>query len=210
MAQKLRPDSDVSNTGGWSASFGINPLYSEIDETSASDSDEISCPVTTGTAACEVGLSNAIDPNLSTGHILRIRANYSVQSHDLKVTLKESGTPRATTTISLNNVSPTNYTYTLSSGEANSITNYSNLTVEFEKQSSGSAARSFVTWFEFEIPDAGTAHLDISSGGLAVVANASGNYLIRSGGGYQRVTAVEVAGALILASGQIKEWNGIP
>jgi hypothetical protein len=124
-AQYARPTSDVS-AGTWTASSGSD-LYAMLDETSASDSDYI---VTTGASTCEVALGSLTDPASSSGHIVRYRI--SATSGGITVRLRQGTTTVATWVHAPAPTSLTTYAQTLTSGEADSITDYTALRLQFE------------------------------------------------------------------------------
>jgi hypothetical protein len=122
--QLLAPASDVS-AGGWTPSSGSD-LYAMLDETSYSDTDYI---VSSTASVCTLALAAGSDPAVSTGHILRYRMLSGVGS--VSVALKQNTTtiaswgPHALTT------SAQDFAQTLTGGQADSITDYSALRVEF-------------------------------------------------------------------------------
>lgn len=124
-AQYARPVSDVS-AGTWTASTGSD-LFAMLDETSANDSDYI---VTTGTSTCEVALGSLTDPGSSNGHIVRYRI--SATSGGIIVRLRQGTTTIATWTHASAPSSLTTYEQTLTGGEADSISDYSALRLQFE------------------------------------------------------------------------------
>ena len=124
-AQYARPTSDVS-TGTWTSSLG-GSLYAAIDETVASDTDYIT---TTNASTCEVALSSLSDPASSAGHIVRYRI--SATSGGITVRLRQGTTTIATWTHATAPTSLTTYSQTLTSGEADSITDYTTLRLQFE------------------------------------------------------------------------------
>ena len=124
-AQYARPTSDVS-AGTWTASSGSD-LYAMLDETSANDSDYI---VTTGASTCEVALGSLTDPASSSGHIVRYRI--SATSGGITVRLRQGTTTIATWAHAPAPTSLTTYAQTLTSGEADSITDYTALRLQFE------------------------------------------------------------------------------
>lgn len=210
MPQYLRPDSTLAFGSFVPSGPLAGGLHSVVNETTPDDISEFrNAPGTTDTASCELGLSDALDPQQSTGHILKLRG-YVSEAFDCPVTmnLKEGASIRATLTTSFLTASAT-YTYTLTASEANSITNYNNLSVEVVKESSPDACRIFVTWIEFEIPTPGRIHVDYVNGALTVVPLSSGNYLKIVSGAITRVAGIEVAGALILSGTQIATWDGV-
>lgn len=155
MAQFARPDSDLV-TGGWGA-----PVYSKVNEVTPDATYAIGPNKSDGT--CELSLSSVIDPASSGGHVLRCRA-YIVGTFPTGInlyfqllqgtTLIKQWTPTLTT-------SGADYTYTLTSGEADSITNYADLRVKFvQDYITGSTGRGYVSWFELEVPDAQNQNID--------------------------------------------------
>lgn len=124
-AQYARPTSDVS-AGTWTASTGSD-LFAMLDETSANDSDYIT---TTSASTCEVALGSLSDPAVSTGHIVRYRI--SGDAGGIIVRLREGGTTIANWTHNPAPASLTTYEQTLSGAEADSITNYAALKLQFE------------------------------------------------------------------------------
>lgn len=124
-AQFARPTSDAS-AGAWTASTGSD-LYAMIDETAASDADYIT---TVNASTCEVALSTLSDPASSSGHIVRYRL--SAEAGGVTVRLRQGTTTIASWTHSPAPSSLTNYAQTLSGGEADSITDYTALKIQFE------------------------------------------------------------------------------
>lgn len=124
-AQYARPVSDAA-AGAWTASSGSD-LYAMLDETAASDADYI---VTTGASTCEVALGALTDPAVSTGHIVRYRI--SATGGGIIVRLRQGTTTIASWVHAPAPTSPTTYEQTLSGGEADSITDYAALKLQFE------------------------------------------------------------------------------
>lgn len=143
MAQYERPDADIS-TGSW----GASPLWSKLDEVSYSDADYISCSVST---TCEIRLSDATDPISSSGHIIRVRAKASTGENSITVSLLQGANLIHSYDISSGITYSTNE-HTLTATETNSISDYTDLRLRFDNtQISGI---SYISWVEFEIPDA--------------------------------------------------------
>lgn len=147
MTQYARPDSDIS-TGSWTST----PLYQSIDEETASDADYIQS--TTNSDTCEIGLSTVTDPSSSSNHIIKYRARKAGQG-GLTVYLFDGTTQIASHTPTLTTVFA-DYSYTLTSGEADNISDYSDLRLKFTC-SVGLFGGSGVSWADFEIPDAGAS-----------------------------------------------------
>ena len=136
MTQYARPDSDVS-TGSWAASTGTD-FFALIDETPASDADYISSTDWDGVSpdSLTVGLSNVSDPSNAINHVVTYRAKGTVGSGftvpTLTVVLLQTGTTIATS-VNSSSGTYTNYTFTLSEAEANSITDYDLLRLKFTR-----------------------------------------------------------------------------
>ena len=149
-----RPDGDVSNAGGWTPTS----LWSRLDETSPDDSGTM---VTSGqnpatTETFEVSLTNVVDPQDSTGHIIRFRARGDDGGRDnfLTMRLYQGSTQIASSGERDVTTSWTTFIYTLTAGEANSITDYNNLRLRFIPRTTGTGpgSRVDVTWAELEVP----------------------------------------------------------
>lgn len=166
MAQFVRPISTLDNTGVWVTA----PLWSKIDDSVGSgDADSISADGSpTSGEPFTVDGSTVTDPLSSTGHVLRVRAskasggaNYNVvvQLRQGYVNEASPGTLIATLTASTIATTATTYTLTLSGGEADSITDYSDLQfrVYGEKNGGGSNRNTTVYDVELEVPDAPTS-----------------------------------------------------
>jgi hypothetical protein len=126
-AQYAKPDADITD-GNWLASTGSSDLYTCIDESIYNDTDYI---FTRSLSTATISLSSLDDPLTSSDHIIKYRAKGD-GSTDLVVRLKQGLTTIATWTETNVVTSETTFAHTLTSGEADSITDYSNLTVEFE------------------------------------------------------------------------------
>jgi hypothetical protein len=124
--QYIRPDMDIID-GNWLPSTGVD-LYSCIDEPSYNDSDYI---YTSSYSTCNIGLSSIADPKTHSGHVLRYRVKGNGTT-DLVVRLKQNTTTIATWTETNAANTETTYEHTLSTEEASGITDYSDLSIEFE------------------------------------------------------------------------------
>ncbi|MGH6718760.1 MAG: hypothetical protein ACREER_05530 [Alphaproteobacteria bacterium] len=157
MAQFARPDSDIA-VGLWTAT----PLWSKIDEATADDADLITSSNNSTSDICELGTSNVTDPAVSTGHIVRYRYKKSAaggHTVNLRTRLLQGATQIASWTH--NNISETfaDATQTLSGAEADSITDYTNLRLEFQRSgdtggAGGTRRSAIVSWAELEVPNA--------------------------------------------------------
>lgn len=122
-----RPISDVAD-GAWLPSTPAADLFAMIDEAAADDADYI---YATSPTTCSLGLGSVSDPLASTGHVIKYRA-WSPTTGGLVVRLKQGTTVIATYTHATLPTTPTTYTQTLTAGEADSITDYTALRVDFE------------------------------------------------------------------------------
>jgi hypothetical protein len=133
MAQYARPNNDPTQTTNWAPSTGSD-LYAMIDEASPNDADYISVDDNGGgTETCQVDLSSVTDPVASSLHVVTVRASESsgMSVISLAVTLKQGAATIASNTFAAIAGSATNYTFTLSSVQADSITNYGALSLVF-------------------------------------------------------------------------------
>ena len=132
------PTSDISNAGAWSdAQFGNGDteLWDELDEKIEFADDDTSAvkspPNPQPTDTFEVKLDPCIDPLLSTTHKIKIRVRGVTP---IKIQLFEGATLRAES----GTFNPTNtyqtFEYTLSGGEIDSITDYSDLRIRVVPQ----------------------------------------------------------------------------
>lgn len=160
MVQILVPVADQA-TGSWTTA----PLWSKVDD------DSTDSPIGDGqtvasedvfntleTSVLVLTLVPGIDPEFSSGHVLRVRWHHDEPGQTLEgnVQLRQG-----TTDIALLNVSPdvgtteSEATYTLTSSEADAITDYGDLNVQiWGVGSSGGPGRSLIVdLVELEIPD---------------------------------------------------------
>jgi hypothetical protein len=125
--QTLKPNADMS-TGNWAASAGAT-LFAVLDETVRDDSDYALLSGVVG-STFKVGLSSATDPLSSINHnvsyaISGTQGNMNVRLiQDANTTIAEWS--HTTTTGALSQ-----FNQTLSNAQADSITNYANLSLEF-------------------------------------------------------------------------------
>ena len=124
-AQYARPTSDVT-TGAWVSSLG-GSLAAAIDEAIADDADYIG---TTYGSICEVALGSLADPGVSSGH--KVRYRIAADAGAIIVRLRQGATTIASWTHNPAPTSLTTYEQTLSGAEADSITDYSALKLQFE------------------------------------------------------------------------------
>jgi len=155
MTQYARPNSDISETG-WSGS------YEDINESTPNDGDYITgSPDVNGAGV--YGLSSVTDPESSSSHTVKFRAwqqNNTFQRYlDVDLLEDTSVISSYSSTITLVKGTPTAYEWTLSSGEADSISDYSLLRLRFTSSGDvGTPAPNrsaiYVSWGELGVPDA--------------------------------------------------------
>jgi hypothetical protein len=184
-----RPNSTLS-AGSWTA-VGAASLHEALDEQAAADGDHAT---TTADTTMELGLSAVADPLVDTGHILRfrIRGTGNGQPEFCEAQLFEGGSLVATTGTQSSRGGYTTYPYTLTAGEASSITDYSNLRVRVI--SSGLARNEVmdVSWVELEVPspllspptltDPSLSSVDINQAVLGATISGDGNVAITDRG----------------------------
>lgn len=141
QVQKARPDADTT-LGTWLAETGAE-LFSRVNETTPADASFIYAPGAPSSQAVKLRLSDVTDPVSAADHFLRWRYRIPVTpSSNWTVTaqLVEGTTVRATDTATGAALTAwVERTYTLTAGEANSITDYTNLFVVFTATAPGAA-----------------------------------------------------------------------
>jgi hypothetical protein len=157
MAQYGRPSSDIS-TGLWTTT----PLYSKLDETPYSDTDYITSTKNATGDIFEELLSSVSDPFSSANHIIRVRLRCSKSSNGTATLYLYQGTTLIATYAIPGYLATgfTTYEYTLSAGEANSITDYSDLRIRIDGSCTANAY-DYCSWIEFECPDAGATQYEL-------------------------------------------------
>lgn len=134
MAQFARPSADTVRTAWTDQAGGTTNIYTTIDESVASDADYIKTAAPPGTNEFETLLTTVEDPLSSTGHIMRWRRRKSASGGaqiNLTVRLLVSTTQITSQSDSDIPAAFTDTSYTLSGAEADSITDYANLRLEF-------------------------------------------------------------------------------
>jgi hypothetical protein len=133
-ATVLIPTTDDLRNGWTDEGDGTTNIYQSIDESPYSDSDYIKSSENPSTEIYRTKLLSGSDPSSSDDHVVKYRYKHNGQAGDidLVVRLKEGGTTRASW--NHNNIGGTivNAEQTLSGAEADSITDYTDLYLEFE------------------------------------------------------------------------------
>ena len=147
MPQFARPSADTDNTGAFTdQSAGSTNIYQAIDEPSASDADYIQSPVSPVNDTYTTALTSVTNPNLSTGHTMRMRTSLDQNNQETISFIQElregylsegsPGTLIATSTRgAVGGASATTWTdttYNLTGGEADAITDYASLFYRFD------------------------------------------------------------------------------
>ena len=135
--QILLPSTD-SVDGAWTDQAGGTSLAAAIDEATFDDADYIRSELNPSASGCRVKLSAGGDPHVSTGHEINWRTG-KIGSATINMTVKlyqgggnSQGAGTLIASFDRTNVaSLTTYTETLSGGEADSITDYTDLYLEF-------------------------------------------------------------------------------
>jgi len=201
MTQRARPGSDVS-AGSWTSA----PLYDKIDEATASDTDAItSTNVRLANDTCEVALGSITDPQASTGHIVSLRAKYATNGSrvgQLVARLRQGTTTIASATLSALTTAYADYTFTLTAGEADAITDYGALRLQFEASmkagGSGTSCTVSVSWAEMAAPDAPAGATGAAAITLGAAAGAgAGTVAVRGAAG------VTLGGLTVGATGAV-------
>ena len=121
--QLLVPTADVS-AGLWTPSSGSD-LYPMLDESVVDESDYI---IASSQTYCEVKLATGVTPSVKTGHVVR----YQLQSSNcgIRVSLRQG----ASIIVQWDHyvVTSTPFEQTLTTEQADSITNYADLRISFE------------------------------------------------------------------------------
>ncbi len=171
--QFARPDSDVSK-GGWTDTAGGDSdgvLYDEINESARNDlnyarSLSMIPPVST-TDTWTAGLSNVVDPETSSNHIVSYvyRKNGGASTIDITTRLMQGVAPIVSWTHNGVGSSFTLAQQTLTAAEANSITDYSDLRLEFTATASGIGLGTSgdISWAQLQVPPQPGAVYDCSS-----------------------------------------------
>lgn len=169
MVQFARPFNDDA-IGNWTNDVGgTTDIYQAIDEVTANDADYIESEINPSASTCEIELSEVDDPETAADHIVRYQyrrrdsGGGSPPTIDITVALTEGGVVRASQTHTSVSTTFTAGSFTLSAGEANSITDYGNLEVEFTANKTGGSRDVFGndSWAEFEVPNAPGAGITI-------------------------------------------------
>ena len=177
--QFARPNSDVSK-GSWTDTAGGDSdgvLYDEINESVRSDANYARSAslnlISPTTDQWTAGLSSVTDPQTSSNHIVSyVYRKNTAGGITIAITtrLMQGGTEIASWTHSDVGSSFTLAQQTLTGVQTDSITNYSNLRLEFTATASGldlGGRSGDISWAEFQVPPAPGGTYDCSSAGIS-------------------------------------------
>lgn len=119
------PGSDIT-VAGWTSSLG-GSLFAAIDENPFDDSDYIFSPNNPTTQECEIKFLAMPDPGGNTGHVIHYRLKAAGLTTLFTFTLVQGTTTIKTWTQSVTVGSFADYSQSLSTGEAGTITDYTDL-----------------------------------------------------------------------------------
>jgi hypothetical protein len=170
MSQFALPDADLSNGSFFGVPAAPLNLWQNLDDNSETDYIESSGwdAADAGVDSIQHSLSNVLDPGVSSGHILRLRwsaPTYNGSSYTVQIGLYQ-GAPfngiliaLSASVVSAAQATPTTLAYTLTAAEADSITDYTDLTISITIADNGGAnAGDFrAYWAELEVPSTGPA-----------------------------------------------------
>ncbi len=143
-----------TNSNNWTVTGAAS---AEAALASTSDSSLIETP--TVTDLCNCSITTLTDPGGNLNYIIRFRAQATGSGAPERVEVKvyNSTTQRAASgNIAITRGSFADYSYTLTTGEADAIDSFSNLRVEAIAQVVGGTELLEVSYLAFEIPDAST------------------------------------------------------
>lgn len=171
--QYARPVNDIT-VGG----FGSTPLWSQLDEDIRNDTDYIQSSAMTNVSgsttintpdgpetiyvegdsdSCQVKLTSMIDPLSSTGHIVRYtigKNSTGGRGITTTITLKQGATTIANWVHSNIAAGFVLYEQTLTAGQANAITDYTNLSLQISCSAAGGTSGTRylqVSWVEMQV-----------------------------------------------------------
>jgi len=135
MPQFARPSADTVRTAWTDEAGGTTDIYTGIDEVTAEDVEYIKTPAPPGSNEFETLLTTVTDPVSSANHIMRWRRRKQPAAGSADINLTVRLMQAAVEKVSrADNTLPTTFTdtsYTLSAGEADSISDYADLRLEF-------------------------------------------------------------------------------
>lgn len=160
MSQYLRPASDISR------SYVDSPAWSKVDEETPNDGDYISTNTNDVNANALMSLSHPAESPGGGDVIIRFRGFAKDSECHLYAELLQGSTVIATTQVVSNIGSSTyvTYSYTLTSAEKGSITDYTDLCLKLQLRSNSTFNYTRCSWVEVEVPDADEVSLGLEMG----------------------------------------------
>ena len=158
MAQFARPDVDEV-LGTWTDDgSGTTDIFQAIDEIVRSDTDFIITANNPATEIYRANLSNVGDPLTDSGYIARYAYGKDAGARTMEIrvaVLQGASTVIHEETHAAVGAGFTPGTFTLTSIEADNITDHNDLRVRITANVSGggSPAQGQISWFELEVPD---------------------------------------------------------
>lgn len=127
-----------------------------MDETTANDGTDYIEALNGENTTCEIGLSDLTDPVGNVNHTFRwkMQGTGSGQGERLDVALFDGATQIAILINQTSRGAWAEKTYTLTTLEADAITDYTDLRLKFTTTNLGATEDMWCTWAEFEVPDA--------------------------------------------------------
>ena len=173
MAQFARPSADSAD-GLWTDQAGGTSLFGALDESVASDSDYIQSGDAPSADVVKIKLGSLTDPVSSTGHVVRYRIGKTgTGTVNLTARLVQGTTTIAEWAHTDIAAGPTDVSQTLTGPQADSITNYADLYVEFQADTASAFdPLTSLTWAHYHIADT-IAQADASA--VSSWADSSGN-----------------------------------
>ena len=180
MVQIARPDSDIS-AGLWEPIGGPSTLFDAINEVTANDDTDYIEALNGENTTCELGLTSLTDPVSSIDHKLRLRlqGTGSGGPERCSIALFQGGTQIAISSNFTSRGAWGDGEYILTAGEADAITDYTDLRIKLTSSNLAATEDMWVTWAEFEVPDVAAGGDDLST----KVANLDGDGILRISGG---------------------------
>ena len=210
----IRPDSD-SSIVNWTTQTGSGAnLYQSIDEITADDADFVQSDTSAiNTEYCRTTLENVNDPQTSQSHTLRYRYRKDqALGRIIAINIRLlQGVSAIIAERDHANVSPnwTQAEYTLTSTEADSITDYNDLRFQVTavQTGGGAARRGQLSWFEMVVPIA-TAYItkNISIKGIATSIYITRNIGIKGKNTLFKTVGISIKGSVII-SGVVKNYD---
>ncbi|MGQ0771524.1 MAG: hypothetical protein ACT4NT_01945 [Nitrososphaerota archaeon] len=165
ITQFSRPDEDLSK-GGWTDTAGGDSdtiLYDEVNESARNDANFARSKTFVLGADSDIwtiGLQGVVDPESSSNHVVSyvFRKNtLGVSTVHTTIRLLQGGTQIGSWTDNNIGTTFTSASKTLTAGEANSITDYSNLSLEITSTYADGLvdANEDVSWVQFSVPQVG-------------------------------------------------------